>query len=132
MPLNRYQRTRADHRKEYAEDYCELIDDLLREKGRARLCDLAEILGVSSVAVSKTIQRLKREGLLESPPYRPVRLTEKGRALAQQARENHRLVRSFLESIGVPPDVADADAEGIMHHVSEQTLAAFQAQLARR
>ncbi|MCX7799687.1 MAG: manganese-binding transcriptional regulator MntR [Fimbriimonadales bacterium] len=129
MQLNRYQRTRADHRREYAEDYCELIDDLLREKGRARLCDLAEILGVSNVAVSKTIQRLKREGLLESPPYRPVRLTEKGRALAQKARENHRLVRRYLEKIGVPPEVADADAEGIMHHVSEQTIDAFRREL---
>ena len=36
-----------------------------------------------------------------------------------------RLVRDFLVALGINPDVADADAEGIEHHVSSATLDAF-------
>ena len=34
----------------------------------------------------------------------------------------------FLRSLGVPEDVAKTDAEGMEHHVSPQTLAAFEKQ----
>ena len=34
----------------------------------------------------------------------------------------HKIVLDFLHAIGVPPDIAEADAEGIEHHVSEVTL----------
>jgi DtxR family manganese transport transcriptional regulator len=31
----------------------------------------------------------------------------------------------FLVALGIPQKIADSDAEGIEHHVSEETLAAF-------
>jgi DtxR family manganese transport transcriptional regulator len=34
-------------------------------------------------------------------------------------------VVKFLIALGVPEPVAEADAEGIEHHVSRETLAAF-------
>jgi DtxR family transcriptional regulator, manganese transport regulator len=125
MGTNRFQRTREDHSRERAEDYVELIDALIREKGEARAVDLAERLGISHVSVSRTIQRLKREGFVTMEPYRSIFLTESGTALARQAHERHALVLRFLVALGVPDDVADTDAEGIEHHVSEQTLEAM-------
>jgi Mn-dependent DtxR family transcriptional regulator len=38
-------------------------------------------------------------------------------------------VIAFLEFLGVSPATARADAEGIEHHVSPETLAAFERQL---
>jgi DtxR family manganese transport transcriptional regulator len=35
------------------------------------------------------------------------------------------VVRDFLIAIGVDPVTADADAEGMEHHISEKTLAVF-------
>ena len=42
---NGYRRTRSDHAQETAEDYVELIDDLIREAGEARAVDVARRLG---------------------------------------------------------------------------------------
>ena len=132
METNRFQRTREDHSRERAEDYVELIDSLIREKGEARAVDMAERLGISHVSVSRTVQRLKREGYVTMEPYRSIFLTESGAALAQQARERHALVLQFLVAIGVPDEVADTDAEGIEHHVSAQTLDAMRRFLAEK
>ena len=125
MGTNRFQRTREDHSRETAEDYCELIDSLIEDVGEARAVDLADKLGISHVAVSKTVQRLQREGLVTSLPYRSIFLTEEGKKLAAKSKERHALVHDFLVALGVPDEVAESDAEGIEHHVSEQTLAAM-------
>jgi len=61
-----------------------------------------------------------------------VFLTEAGHALAARVRTRHRVVVALLLAVGVPPDVAEADAEGIEHHVSATTLAAFERFLLRR
>ncbi len=132
MTQNRYQRIRDDHSTEIAEDYCELIDSLIQETGEARAVDLAERLGISHVTVSKSIQRLKREGWVNSEPYRSIFLTEKGKALAASSRERHRLVLEFLMALGVPESVAEADTEGIEHHVSAETLDAMRSFLSKR
>lgn len=110
----------------------ELIDALISETGEARAVDLAERLGVSHVTVSKTVQRLQREGYVTSQPYRSIFLTDKGREVAAASRARHELVLSFLVALGVPADVAETDAEGIEHHVSEATLEAMRSYLSRK
>jgi DtxR family manganese transport transcriptional regulator len=126
---DRFQRTRDDHSRERAEDYVELIDTLIKETGEARAVDLAQRLGISHVTVSKTVQRLQREGYVTSQPYRAIFLTEKGKKVAAASRERHELVLKFLLALGVPADVAETDAEGIEHHVSEATLQAMRTYL---
>lgn len=116
---------RRDHATETAADYVELIDKLRTEAGEARGADLSKILGVSHVTVSKTLQRLARDGYVVAKPYRSVFLTEKGLRLAESSRERHRLMVALLERVGVPNEVAEADAEGMEHHVSAETLAAI-------
>jgi DtxR family transcriptional regulator, manganese transport regulator len=127
----RFKRVRHARQTEMAEDYVELIADLIEHKGEARLVDLAESLGVSKPTVNGAIQRLQREGLVMSEPYRAIFLTDKGRGLAQSSRERHRVVRELLIALGVDAETADADAEGIEHHVSEATLEAFRRHLAQ-
>lgn len=122
---NRFRRMRNDHELESASDYCELVDLLIRESGEARAVELAKRLGISQVSVSKTVRRLVREGFLVAEPYRSIFLTESGKLLAAQSRDRHDLVVRFLESIGVPAEIAEQDAEGIEHHVSEETLDAI-------
>jgi len=120
-----YRRTRADHARELAEDYVELIDDLIREAGEARAVDIAARLGVTHVTVANTINRLKRAGLVTSEPYRSVFLTKSGKRLADAARARHTLVLQFLLALGVTPADAEIDAEGIEHHLSPGTLEAM-------
>ena len=121
-----FQRVRNDHSVEIAEDYVELISDLIEINCEARLVDLASQLGVSRPTVNATIQRLQKEGYVDSKPYRSIFLTDKGRELADWSRARHKVVLEFLHAIGVPPETAEADAEGMEHHVSDATLRAFE------
>jgi len=121
----RFGKTRSAQSTAVLEDYAELIADLLASEGEARPTDIARRLGVSHATAIKTIARLKRAGLATARPYRGVFLTEKGRDLADRVRVRHRLVVDLLCALGVPSEAAEADAEGIEHHVSEATLKAF-------
>lgn len=125
------QQTRRHHAAEIAEDYAEAIADLTDAVGEARVVDLAKRLGVTHVTVNRTIARLQRDGLVTSQPYRAIFLTDKGRRLAAASKQRHETVVAFLCSLGVPERVARLDAEGMEHHVSPETLAAFKAALAK-
>ena len=121
----KFDRIRRAHQSEVAEDYVEMIADLITETGEARTVDLAARFGVTSPTVNAIIQRLQREDLVETRPYRSSFLTVSGQSLANRARERHRIVRDFLVTIGVPETIAEEDAEGVEHHVSPETLEVF-------
>ena len=121
----KFDRIRRAHQSEVAEDYVEMISDLIEETGEARTVDLAARFGVTSPTVNAIVRRLQRENLVEARPYRSIFLTEAGKALAESSRARHQIVRDFLVTIGVPETIAEEDAEGVEHHVSEETLAVF-------
>ena len=127
----RFKRVRDAHQTELAEDYVELIADLIEEKGEARVVDLSVRLGVTKATVNNTIQRLQRDGFVTSQPYRAIFLTDKGRKVAVASRERHVIVRDLLVALGVDAETADADAEGIEHHVSKATLEVFRRHLGK-
>lgn len=120
-----FRQVREAHRRELIDDYVELISDLIREVGEARQVDMAARLGVSQPTVAKMLKRLASVGLIEQIPWRGVFLTAEGEKLAQESRERHQIVESFLLVLGVSPDIARRDAEGMEHHVSEETLECF-------
>jgi DtxR family manganese transport transcriptional regulator len=122
----RFARVRQAHRTEVQEDYVELIADLIAETGEARATDLAERLGVSAATVTNTLGRLQRDGLVQTRPYRAIFLTAEGEAVAAASRARHDRVVAFLLALGVSSETAEADAEGLEHHVSDETLAAMQ------
>ena len=121
----KFDRIRRAHQSEVAEDYVEMISDLIEETGEARTVDLAARFGVTSPTVNAIVRRLQRENLVETRPYRSIFLTEAGKALAESSRARHQIVRDFLVTIGVPETIAEEDAEGVEHHVSEETLVVF-------
>ncbi len=132
LPHHHPRRTREEHSHETAQDYVEIIADLIAATGEARVSDLARRLGVTHVTVARTIKRLQREGLVTSLPYRSIFLTASGRKLSAESRSRHETVVDFLKSLGVPAVVAQSDAEGIEHHVSQETLQAFTKHLRKK
>ncbi|HUP80855.1 MAG TPA: iron dependent repressor, metal binding and dimerization domain protein [Pirellula sp.] len=130
--LNGHKRTREDHTSETASDYAEAVELILHNKGECRLRDLAELFQISNASAHRAIARLKRQGLVESEPYGPIHLTRKGQILANQSQGMHQLVVDFLLAIGVPRESAEVDAEGLEHHISEDTEKAFRAFLQDR
>lgn len=120
-----FRHARQARQTEVAEDYVELIAELIASAGEARVVDIARRLGVSHATVNKTLARLARDGLVLTRPYRAVFLTPEGGRMAEWSRQRHEVVLRFLRVIGVGDAAARADAEGIEHHVGEETLAAF-------
>ncbi|HEY0333488.1 MAG TPA: manganese-binding transcriptional regulator MntR [Stenotrophomonas sp.] len=131
LHMESFRQVREAHRTELVEDYVELISDLLTDGGEARQVDIAARMGVAQPTVAKMLKRLVRDGFVIQRPYRGVFLTPEGEALAAESRRRHQTVERFLLALGVDADTARRDAEGIEHHVSEATLAAFEA-FARR
>lgn len=117
---------RNAHESEMAEDYVELIAELIEVNGEARPVDIAQRLGVKAPTVTKNISRLKDAGLVRREKYRSIFLTKRGQTLAEACRRRHRIVVAFLQSLGIDDAIAERDAEGIEHHVSDETLAAFE------
>ena len=80
----------------------------------------------------QTRRQLEARGLVRrvpNPADRRVWLvenTDEGAEMAKRSRRRHQIVLGFLQAIGVPPEAAEIDAEGIEHHVSDETLAVFE------
>jgi DtxR family manganese transport transcriptional regulator len=119
---HKFAKTREAHRDELAQDYVEVILELIEEGGEARLTDIAAKIGVAHPTVSKALRRLHSEGLVLLRPYRALQLTEDGRRLAVECRIRHKIVFEFLISLGLDAETAEIDSEGIEHHVSSKTL----------
>lgn len=120
-----FDHVRKAHQMETAEDYVEMIAELIAEKGEARVVDLAEGFGVSHATVNKIILRLNKEGYVTNRPYRSLFLTAEGEKLAKMCKERHEVVYNFLRALGIDERTAHLDTEGVEHHISDKTLAAF-------
>jgi len=108
----RFVQARAARSASLLEDYAELIADLSRKNGEARIVDIARALGVTSATAAKAIDRLKRAGLAVSRPYRGVFLTEAGSSLAKRLGDRRRLVVDVLMALGAPKEAAEAMRKG--------------------
>ena len=117
-----FKKVRDAHKTENTEDYLEIIADLLNTKGEARIVDIASKLDIAQATANKTIQRLQSQGFIKKEPYRSIFLTLKGQEVASVSKKRHIIVLTFLKNLGLDARTAEADAEGIEHHVSDKTL----------
>ena len=117
-----FKKVRDAHRTENTEDYLEIIADLLNTSGEARIVDIANRLDIAQATANKTIQRLQNQGYVKKEPYRSIFLTLKGQEVASISKKRHIIVLTFLKNLGLDMKTAEADAEGIEHHVSDKTL----------
>jgi DtxR family manganese transport transcriptional regulator len=123
-----FKETRIQRHSEIAEDYTELIADLIQLHGQARVCDIAREMGISHVSVLKTLRRLIRDGYVVKEDNQ-IDLTAKGREMAAFSKKKHLILSEFLLKLGVPEAIAATDVEGIEHHISGTTLEAIEAHM---
>jgi DtxR family manganese transport transcriptional regulator len=84
--------------------------------------DLQGIFGVSHVSVIRALKRIEEKGLVERTESGGYQLTVVGKAMAVTSAQRHTLVVEFLLALGVSAHQAEADAEGMEHHLSTETL----------
>ena len=104
------------------EDYLEVVYELIESKGYARSADIAELLGVKPASVTVMLQRLHAKGFVVYERYRGLTLTSSGEHLAKSVQQRHRTILKFLRILGVGEKIAKSDAEGIEHHVHQDTV----------
>ncbi len=104
------------------EQYIETIDAVQREKGYAKVKDVATALDVGLPTVTEMFGKLDEAGLINYQKWSGVTLTDEGQAMADGLRLKHETLREFLTILGVPEGVADGDACTMEHSVSAETL----------
>ena len=104
------------------EDYLEAIYIRISGGRPAQVRDVARMLSVRMPSVVRALRELKRLELVVQEPYSSISLTEKGRRVAHQVFDRHRLLRSFLIKLGVSRRIADRDACLMEHILSAETL----------
>ena len=105
-----------------AEDYLEVIAELVEQRGYATTLDISRYMNVSAPSVTKMLRRLDEAGHLEYEKYHGINLTSKGSELAETIRQKHSILLEFFEILGVGHETANLDAEGIEHHLSPKTI----------
>ena len=111
---------------ELAEDYVEAIAKLLGSGQMARVTDLQREFGVSHVSVIRALKRIEERELIYRTRRGSWKLTETGAKMAHESAQRHELVVEFLKALGVSVGQAQADAEGMEHHLSVETLGCMQ------
>ncbi|WP_287584037.1 metal-dependent transcriptional regulator [Candidatus Borrarchaeum sp.] len=109
-------------RKKVEEEYLEVILELISEKGKARVSDIAGKLGISPASVTEMVQKLKKRGFVTQERYSPIKLTEKGTKIAEIVRRRHDILKAFLQLLGINDEVAERDACEIEHNVNQETV----------
>ena len=111
--------------QESGEMYLESILVLSKKKDRVRSIDVVEYMGFSKPSVSRAIGLLRGGGYVNMDADGYLTLTEAGLEVASKIYERHSLLSSFLISLGVSEETADADACKLEHHISDESFAAI-------
>ena len=115
--------------QESGEMYLETILILSEKMANVRSIDVCEHMGFSKPSVSRAIGLLKSGGYVSVDSDGYLTLTEEGVFVARKVYDRHRLLTAFLVSLGVPEDIASADACKIEHHISDESFAAIKAKM---
>ena len=113
--------------QESGEMYLEAIYVLSKKPDKVRAIDVGQHLGYSKPSVSRALSILKNGGYLEIDETNHIRLTESGLATAQKIYERHTILTRMLVGLGVPEEIAAADACRMEHAISDESFAAIKA-----
>ncbi|MCI8755114.1 MAG: metal-dependent transcriptional regulator [Oscillospiraceae bacterium] len=112
--------------QESAENYLETILRLKDEKGMVRSIDIARAMNFTKPSVSRAMSLLRTNGYILMDKEGWIALTDSGMEIASRIYERHKFLSSWLESIGVTPEVAAQDACRIEHDISQETFQMLQ------
>lgn len=110
---------------ESGEMYLEAILVLSQKNGFVRSVDVSEYLGYSKPSVSRAMGILRKGEMITMEKDGALQLTEKGREIAEKIYERHTVLSALLIQLGVPEDIATADACKLEHAISDESFQAI-------
>ncbi len=105
------------------EAYLEVIYMVRAEGQVVKGARLAKTLGVSRAAVTATLRRMARDGLIRIRPNKDIELTHLGFKTADELQRRHRIVERWLTDV-LQMDWAQSDAEAhqLEHAMSDRVV----------
>jgi Mn-dependent DtxR family transcriptional regulator len=98
------------------------IQELLAQRGYARVTDVAKSLGISRGSVSITLKALKGKGYVTEDDNKFLRLTSSGIQIVQTVAANRYVLQKFLRDVlAVNHEQAEIDACKVEHLLSSET-----------
>ena len=113
------------HINESAENYLETILILGTKKPVVRSVDVAEELGFKKSSVSVAMKLLRESEHITVTKEGYIYLTESGKHIAEMIYERHEMIKNWLISLGVSPEVASEDACKMEHVISTESFEAI-------
>ena len=110
---------------ESAENYLETILILSQKLPVVRSVDIANELGFKKSSVSVAMKNLREKEHITVDEQGFIHLTPSGLEIANMIYERHTLLSSWLIHLGVPADVAAADACKMEHVISKESFEAI-------
>ena len=110
---------------ESAENYLETILILSQKLPVVRSVDIANELGFKKSSVSVAMKNLREKEHIKVDEQGFIHLTPSGLEIANMIYERHTLLSSWLTHLGVPEDVAAADACKMEHVISKESFEAI-------
>ena len=113
------------HNNQSSEDYLETILILSKQKPVVRSIDIVEELGYKKSSISVAMKNLREKEHIKVDEQGFIHLTPSGLEIANMIYERHTLLSSWLIHLGVPADVAAADACKMEHVISKESFEAI-------
>ncbi|MDG3210802.1 MULTISPECIES: metal-dependent transcriptional regulator [Streptococcus] len=110
------------HRVYLVENYLENIYILSLENIEVRHKDLTEKMNRAKSVVTKAIHILEEKGYVIYDEDKIIRLTEKGRSIAERVYEKHVYIENLLLEAGVNKYIAESEACDIEHVISDESF----------
>ena len=107
------------------ENYLETILILSQKLPVVRSVDIANELGFKKSSVSVAMKNLREKEHIKVDEQGFIHLTPSGLEIANMIYERHTLLSSWLIHLGVPADVAAADACKMEHVISKESFEAI-------
>lgn len=117
------------HLQESGEMYLESILVLSKKKSAVRAIDVVDYMQFSKPSVSRAVGILKKGEFITVDEDGHIHLTDVGREIAEKIYTRHTVLTDVLVGLGVPKDIAAADACKMEHDISDTTFAALRAHL---
>lgn len=111
--------------EESVEDYLETIYILSKRLPAVRSIDIAMELNYSKPSVSVAMKNLRNKEYITVSPEGYISLTEEGLELAAATYDRHTVLSNWLQSLGISPETASADACKMEHDISTESFEAI-------
>ncbi len=106
------------------EEYLYTIYILLKNKGIARVTDIANQMEVTKASTNNALNILKSKDLINYEKYKDITITNNGLVRAKYIERRHELFRNFLRNIiKTDEHLVEVETEKLAHCISCHTAA---------